>query len=367
MIVICSTLLLALIISHQTPSVRPEDQKQTLLDLINQYRVSNGKNPLKISPSLSIAAQAHSEDMANHNYFSHNSIDGRTPWDRMRQTGYTYNTWLGENIAAGYSTAQGVFEAWKTSPYGHNEVMLFDEFKVIGIGLAYNAFSDYKYYWTADFGGYDDTGTSPPPQPPQPPPSQPPSGPMPQQPEKIPTSIMLYDLPGEINMSDIIEIRGRAEPTGVTRLRLILRSPSGNISDVEIMTDPTGQFRIFERLNEKGNWTIEVLNPGNDTRKTSNAIHIVTVKLFFLITTVSPYQGSIIVDGVSANEGIQRFVWESGSKHQIEAMELMRASQWMYRFISWQDGSRDLVLNYEVRGPDIIFAIYEKTTFAYPI
>lgn len=133
------------------------DKKSEFLELINRYRQENGIAPLKISNTLTKAAQLHSEDMANQNYFSHTSLDGRTFVDRMRQTGYKYNTWLGENIAAGYDTAQSVFDAWKNSP-GHNANMLNPDFVVIGIGIAYNSSSTYCWYWTTDFGGYDDTG-----------------------------------------------------------------------------------------------------------------------------------------------------------------------------------------------------------------
>jgi len=153
-------------------------EKSAFLVLINQYRQDNGKGPLKISSALTTAAQLHSEDMAAHIYFSHTSLDGRTFVDRIRAAGYNYNTYLGENIAAGFDTAQKVFDAWKNSQ-GHNENMLSPNYVVIGIGLTYNASSTYGWYWTTDFGGYDDGTPPPPPPPPNNPPSVPatPSGP----------------------------------------------------------------------------------------------------------------------------------------------------------------------------------------------
>jgi len=170
-------LFVVLIINISACSSDLDSEKSNFLALINQYRQDNGVAPLKISSALTTAAQLHSEDMAAHNYFSHDSLDGRTPIDRMRAAGYNYNTYYGENIAAGTSlyTAQSVFNAWKSSP-GHNANMLNPDFVVIGIGIAYNESSQYKYYWTTDFGGYDDSG---PPPPPNNPPSVPtaPSGP----------------------------------------------------------------------------------------------------------------------------------------------------------------------------------------------
>ncbi|MEM2344602.1 MAG: CAP domain-containing protein [Thermoproteota archaeon] len=135
-----------------------ESEKAAFLSLINQYRQQNGLQPLSLSSTLSTAAQLHSEDMANRNYFSHTTPEGKTFVDRIIEAGYTHFTCLGENIAAGFSTAQAVFEAWKNSP-SHNENMLNPCFEEIGIGLAYSASSTYKWYWTTDFGGYDDSGS----------------------------------------------------------------------------------------------------------------------------------------------------------------------------------------------------------------
>ena len=36
--------------------------------------------------------------------------------------------------------------------------MLNSNFVVIGIGRAFNASSRYRWYWTTDFGGFDDSG-----------------------------------------------------------------------------------------------------------------------------------------------------------------------------------------------------------------
>lgn len=135
-----------------------ESEKAAFLSLINQYRQQNGLKPLSLSSTLSTAAQLHSEDMANRNYFSHTTPEGKTFVDRIIGAGYTHFTCLGENIAAGFSTAQAVFEAWRNSP-SHNENMLNPCFEEIGIGLAYSASSTYKWYWTTDFGGYDESGS----------------------------------------------------------------------------------------------------------------------------------------------------------------------------------------------------------------
>jgi uncharacterized protein YkwD len=143
-----------------------DSQEAAFLTLINQHRANHGLPPLEISEKLNVAADKHSQDMADRNYFSHNTMSplppgqsGSSPWDRFDDAGYTYSTSLAENIAAGHSDAQATFEQWRTSE-GHNENMLNPNLKVIGIGRAHNAGSTYKWYWTTDFGGYDDNDPS---------------------------------------------------------------------------------------------------------------------------------------------------------------------------------------------------------------
>lgn len=60
------------------------------------------------------AAQAHADDMAQRDYFSHNSQDGRTPGSRITAAGCIWNAY-GENIAAGQGTPEAVMKTWKNS------------------------------------------------------------------------------------------------------------------------------------------------------------------------------------------------------------------------------------------------------------
>jgi len=132
-----------------------------VVQLINQYRVSQGLKPLLVSDMISEACERHSSDMGKYAFFDHYThksdwfAQGASPWDRMAASGYNYNTYKAENIAAGYSTAAGVFAGWKSSD-GHNRNMLNPNYKVIGVGLVHVPGSPYGYYWTTDFGGYID-------------------------------------------------------------------------------------------------------------------------------------------------------------------------------------------------------------------
>src|SRR5207237_4106923 len=112
-----------------------DTQEQAFLTDINNYRASKGLKKLVATRSLNAASYYHSLDMGVHKYFSHTGSDGSTPWARMAAQGYSYSTYKGENIAAGYSTAGAGFNGWKASP-GHNANRLNPNFKPIGIGRA---------------------------------------------------------------------------------------------------------------------------------------------------------------------------------------------------------------------------------------
>lgn len=157
-------------------------EELSLLQLINGYRQANGLSTLSLSSTLYSAASWMSADMATKNYFSHTDSLGRDPFQRMADFGYGYNTYKGENLAAGAADPQQVLELWKASP-GHNAVLLNPNFQVVGLARYYYADSTYGYYWAADFGGYVEGAASPeptptPPPPPPPPPPAPPPEPL---------------------------------------------------------------------------------------------------------------------------------------------------------------------------------------------
>ncbi|WP_437679280.1 CAP domain-containing protein [Sorangium sp. So ce131] len=133
-----------------------DTEEQAFLRIINEYRAQNGLGALSACTALSRAAQGHSEDMRDHNYFKHDSQDGRSPWDRAANACYASagRTAMAENIAAGNSEAQKTFDQWKNSP-GHDTNMRGASYKVIGIGRATGG-GQYGSYWTTVFGGTSD-------------------------------------------------------------------------------------------------------------------------------------------------------------------------------------------------------------------
>ncbi len=154
-------LLTACLLAPMLAQAQTLDSEATaFIGLINTYRQQNGLVPLKLSAKLNASAAWMSTDMGQKNYFSHTDSLGRTFDVRLRAFGYTYNTYMGENIAAGNSTASATFTQWKNSP-GHNANMLNSHYVVMGIARVYAANSTYKWYWTNDFGGYDDSVPAP--------------------------------------------------------------------------------------------------------------------------------------------------------------------------------------------------------------
>jgi hypothetical protein len=149
----------------QSPALGSEEA--AFLQLINQFRAQNGVGPLQVSSALQAASQWMSADMAAKSYLSHTDSLGRDPFKRMADFGYRWSP-AGENLAAGYSGAQATLDQWAASP-GHRANMLNASYKAIGIGRAYNGASPYRWYWTTNFGGYLDQGTTPTPPTVQPP------------------------------------------------------------------------------------------------------------------------------------------------------------------------------------------------------
>jgi uncharacterized protein YkwD len=144
---------LPLITSAQPPSLSIAEQ---VVGVTNTYRALHGCGPLTLNPQLTAAANEHSEDMAVHDYFSHTSQDGSSPWDRISRAGYVYSA-AAENIAAGYDTAQSVVDGWynEVPPNdGHRKNILNCALTEVGIGYAENSTSTYQIYWTQDFGSH---------------------------------------------------------------------------------------------------------------------------------------------------------------------------------------------------------------------
>ena len=93
--------------------------------------------PLRLSPGLSRAALAHTQDMVDKGYFEHNSANGQPFWKRIL-TYYShtnFNFWsVGENMlwTSGQATSGQSMKLWMASPE-HRANILNPAWRQIGI------------------------------------------------------------------------------------------------------------------------------------------------------------------------------------------------------------------------------------------
>ncbi|MGW5471099.1 CAP domain-containing protein [Streptomyces chartreusis] len=120
-----------------------------VVELTNRERARAGLRPLAADPTLTVAAQSYSADMAARAFYSHTSPEGTQPWDRAAAAGSRMRA-IGENIACGQRSPAEVVEGWMNSP-GHRANILKRDFTHIDIGFAGGGPAG--TYWTQLFGG----------------------------------------------------------------------------------------------------------------------------------------------------------------------------------------------------------------------
>ncbi|NJN16109.1 MAG: CAP domain-containing protein [Oscillochloris sp.] len=148
-----TSVYLPLLMSPPAPSLQTVEERtraEEVVRLVNIERAAAGCPALVIEEHLVAAAQKHSKDMGDNNFFNHIGSDGSRFFNRTEAADYTGNPG-GENIAAGYPTPAIVMEGWLTSD-GHRKNMLNCNFREIGVGYYYAANSTYRSYWTQVFG-----------------------------------------------------------------------------------------------------------------------------------------------------------------------------------------------------------------------
>ena len=159
------------------PSIDTRRLEKRTHELVNAERVKRGLQPLEHIDEIGRIARSHSKDMADRNYFGHNSPEGRNATDRAQKGGYDcrkdygshYTYGLGENLATvplfgRYRAVNGriVSRDWFT-PEGlareavkvwmereeHRENILNASYDRAGIGVA--VAKDGKVYFTQNF------------------------------------------------------------------------------------------------------------------------------------------------------------------------------------------------------------------------
>ena len=122
--------------------------------------------PVYWNYDLNRSARQHSQEMADFNYFAHNSLDGGSAGARIQSYYSLSGTW-GENIAAGNLDPIATMHQWLcdqasagapccndgASCDGHRRNIMSASFRALGSGYGNNTSSTYRHYWTQDFGG----------------------------------------------------------------------------------------------------------------------------------------------------------------------------------------------------------------------
>jgi uncharacterized protein YkwD len=118
-----------------------------LFDLTNAARVHHKIPPVTWESTIRGTAYNHSLDMADHNYFSHTNLAGKSPFDRMTMDDINYSV-AGENLAYGQSSSIFAHEGLMNS-IGHRKNLLKRDFTFLGVGVAFN--DENQPYYTENF------------------------------------------------------------------------------------------------------------------------------------------------------------------------------------------------------------------------
>ena len=129
--------------SPRTPSASLSPLERGVLADINALRASRHLPVLRLSPELTDAARAHSQEMETDGYFAHDSHDGTAFWKRIQQF-YPSASWglwsVGENLlwSSPGVDAQGALTMWLGSPE-HRKNMLDPNWREIGVSAVHEA------------------------------------------------------------------------------------------------------------------------------------------------------------------------------------------------------------------------------------
>lgn len=157
-----------------TPSVAASLLEQLTLERINRARLRPGpeaarygiaidegipgqlsttpKPAVALNAALSTAARLHAQDMLANDYFGHNNLNGKTPFDRISAAGYAFTT-AGENLAWRGTTGnldtvggteqqhQDLFVDTGIDGRGHRVTMLNRNFREIGLAIVRGNFT----------------------------------------------------------------------------------------------------------------------------------------------------------------------------------------------------------------------------------
>lgn len=132
---------------HELTSL--DGQERLLFHTTNALRAINGLYALEYCEKASECVRKHCKDMSARSYFSHDTPEGITSSQRMKNSGIEFTS-CGENLAAGYLDAFGIADGWYNSS-GHRKNVLDTKFRYLGVCVvsgneSYNIYAGQNYY-----------------------------------------------------------------------------------------------------------------------------------------------------------------------------------------------------------------------------
>lgn len=105
---------------------------ENVVALMNDYRAEASLPPLHLDPSLTRAATARMQEMADGAWWGHESPDGTPPFAYI-PIDYDY-AFAAENLAAGFETARLLVQSWMESA-GHRSNIMGMQYADCGIAV----------------------------------------------------------------------------------------------------------------------------------------------------------------------------------------------------------------------------------------
>ncbi|RJR31308.1 CAP domain-containing protein [Candidatus Parcubacteria bacterium] len=105
-----------------------------IIEMANSDRLKNDIEPLQADRLLTVFAQEKANDMLQREYFSHDTPEGKKPWQWIDRKKYDY-VYAGENLAMDFTSAELIHNAFMKSP-GHRKNILNPKYKDIGVAVA---------------------------------------------------------------------------------------------------------------------------------------------------------------------------------------------------------------------------------------
>jgi len=112
-----------------------ESVERQIFDMTNASRARHGLKPYSWNEKVALVARKHSEDMANREYYSHYSPEGRGPNERLLAGGVSPCGW-GENIYSSPKDAISAHQGWMNSLGHRNNILNSTYLQQLGVGAA---------------------------------------------------------------------------------------------------------------------------------------------------------------------------------------------------------------------------------------